>query len=57
MAKMREFMQGGNQEGHLVQTAIDRDPVSLLSPNWRSVISKLTASLFGNDEPKRLLVQ
>ncbi len=57
MAKMREFMQGGYQEGHLVQTAIDRDPVSLLAPNWRSVISKLAAPLFGNDEPKRLLVQ
>lgn len=57
MTKMREFMQGGYQEGHLVQTAIDRDPVSLLAPNWRSIISKLTASLFGNDEPKRLLVQ
>ena len=56
MAKMREFMQGSYQEGHLVQTAIDRDPVSLLSPNWRSVISKLAAPL-SNNEPKRLLVQ
>ena len=57
MTKMREFMQGGYQEGHLVETAIDRDSVSLLAPNWRSVISKLAAPLLGNNEPERLLVQ
>ena len=57
MPKMREFVQGGNEKGHPVQTAIDRDPVSLFPPNGRAVITKLTAPFFGNDEPKRLLIQ